>query len=151
MKTFRYRHSIVVWIILSVVLLITGAGVGLNIISATEEGIVPFKIISYAVLGAINLFLFALVLSAIIKSEYLIKNGLLVMRFGFISIKTPLDELICITKITYLNKLVLNFKGGKYSVIVISPDKFDDFVGYIKSVCPDVEYMVKSDDTENVE
>ncbi len=146
MKRFRYKHNIAIYLILTAVLAVTVAGMVNSVISLMKEGLEPIKMFSQITLCIINALLFSFALSVIIASGYSFKKSKLVLRFGFLTFKTPLDQVISVCKMTSINKLVLYFKGEKYSVIVINSKYYDDFIGKLKHFCPKIEYFVNSDE-----
>lgn len=151
MKTFRYIHSVAVYVMLSVILILSGVGVYFNIYSAFNcDGVIP-KIISYCVLAAICLILIAAVGSVIIKSQYVIKDGKLCLYFGVVSVKTDINDMVSITLIKKSNRLVAEFTGSRFSAVVIAPQYFDEFICSVREVKADIIYNVDSSGTEEPE
>lgn len=129
MKKFKFKFSTFVWVLLSVVLTVCLAGLALNVYNLTEYTFNhAFKFVSFALYTAITLFLTALVLSVMLFSNYVLKNDCLYVRFGFFRSKTKASDIVGITHFKKSDKLVVYFKHQAFSVIVISRDKYDEFV-----------------------
>lgn len=145
MKSFKYNHSVLVYILLIVVAGLTVYGCYSSIISATRE--VEFaKILPFVLLAIINLFLFTIVVSIVFFSRYTIKNGNLCLNFGVFFSKISLLELTGIVHLVDEHKLYATYGDGKYIFIVISPKNFGEFVSSIKKHLPDLFYDIKYTD-----
>ncbi len=132
-KNFRFKFNSLIWFLLIVLLAISLVSVGLNIYSLilavkNELGNVIIKAITLA----INTILPVFTLSLMIYSKYVIKNGKVYCYFGFIRNKTQIEEIVQFTRFKKSDSLVAYFKDGKYTVIVIAPDKYDDFVKAVR-------------------
>jgi hypothetical protein len=133
MQKFRFKYSMAVWILLSLVLVLTAGGIIWNIFNLIEYSWAgAFKIIIYSFIIFLTACIFVFVLFAMINGCYLIKNGFLYTCFGLIKNKVCLDSVTQITHFTFSNKLVLYFNDQKYSVIVIPPERYDDFIKAVR-------------------
>ena len=128
MKSFRYIHSVAVWIITAIILILSGVGIYFNIYSAFNCDGIIFKIVSYCILALICLMLCVAVLSVMLKSKYIIKDGLLCLYFGFVSVKTDIKDMVSITLISKGNRLVAEFSNLRFSAIVIAENLYDEFI-----------------------
>ncbi len=149
MKSFRFRYSTLIWVLLAVILLITLAGAGYSIyslIALSKLGV--GKIISSSLIALINLALFVFALSVTVYGKYVVKNGCLYSYFGFIKTKTEIKNVIQITHFKKTDKLVAYYSDAKYSVIVISPKDYDAFISAIREVNPSVIYTSTIDGEE---
>lgn len=151
MKTFRYIHSIPVYVMLSVILILSGIGIYFNVYSAFNCGGMVAKIISYCILALICLFLIVAVLSVMIKSQYVIKDGKLCLYFGIISVKTDIADMVSITLIKKSNRLVAEFTRSRFSSIVIASQCFDEFINTVKEINSKIVYSVDSSGIEDSE
>ena len=132
MKNFRFKYNTTVWILLCVVLALSIAGLIWNVFNLTEyvwAG--AFKITIYALIIAITAFLTVFVISVMLFGRYQIKDGYLYTRFGFVSSKEKIEDVVQITHFKKSDKLVLYFKDEKYTVIVIAKEEYEKFYGIL--------------------
>ncbi|MBE5733420.1 MAG: hypothetical protein E7347_00040 [Clostridiales bacterium] len=152
MKSFRFRYARSVWVLLVIVAILSIAGLAWNVFNLIE--FLPtgsFKVGTYSLIVLLNLALTILVISLMLYGRYVIKNGKLYSYFGFICSKINVDDIICITHFKKSDKLVAYFKEGTYTVIVISPQEYDDFVKSIREINRSILFNAKIDgeDTPN--
>ena len=139
---YRFRFHPSVWVLLSFAMLISLAGVGLNIFNIIAlEGYGAEKISFYVVILAPSAFFFVFSLSIALGSFYTVKNGHIYSRLGIIKSKIAIEDVLQFTHFKKSDKLVAYFKNGKYVVIVISPDHFDKFVAEVKTFGRHVVYL----------
>ena len=150
MKSFIYKHSVAVFIMLSVIFILSGVGVYFNVISAIDAE-VAFKKVSYAVLATICVLLDAVVLSIIFFSRYSIKGNILIVRMGIVRVKHDIKEILALVHAKKSDKLVAQFSDQSFAVIVISQKYYDEFFKAIKNVNPAVIFSVDYTGTENGE
>lgn len=145
MKKFVFRYSPAAWILIILVALIFAASVAVNVYDAvrfSDENLTK-KIIAIT----IAVFAFAalvLTVAAAIYGRYVIKGNYLYCRFGFIFTKTDIHEIFQLTEFKAQNKLVMYYKGEKYSVAVIKDEYYQDFYNALKAVNPNITYTVQS-------
>ncbi len=142
MKSFRYLHSLAVWILLGLIIVLCGAGCVLNVINAIANVAIPVKFGLNLFIAIITFVMVIFALSAVISSKYYVKKGSLILAFGLLRSKTPLKEAECITFIPFKKKLVVIFTDNRFLSIVIDPDLFSEFVSFIRSINPDIVYNV---------
>ncbi len=82
--------------------------------------------------------LFAFCVSAAVYGRYVFKNGYLYLYFGFFRTKTKTDDVVQITRFLKSDKLVIYYKDAKYSVVVISPEYYAEFIAALKRANPSV-------------
>ncbi len=129
MKRFRFDYPFIVWLLLGVVFVLAAVGLGLNIfnlIEYTKLGAV--KTVIYSIIVALNLSLLVLDVSVMVYGCYVIKDGYIYSWFGIIRTKTSFEEIVQITLFKKSNKLVMYYADAKYTVIIISPEKYDGFI-----------------------
>ncbi len=132
-KSFRYKFTPLVWALISLVVAIALAGVGFNVYKlATSKGALEINIVSLIIILIINLLLTAFALSVMVFSKYVIKNDCVISYFGFIKSKTKISQIEQFTHFKKSNKLVAYFIDQKYTVIVITPEKYDEFVKAVR-------------------
>ncbi len=146
MKSFKFRYSKTVWVLLCVVLILSVSGICwnvFNLVTFINDG--ALKTIAYVLIILLTTFLLAFVISVMAFGRYVIKDKDLIQYFGFLKSKTSLDDIVAITHFKKSNKLVLYFKDAKYTVIVISPTEYDNFVVSIRKANPSILFSSKID------
>ncbi len=146
-SSFRYKFNILIWILLALVLVLCLAGIGLNaygIISIIKNGDsgAALKVIMLAV----SLFLSAYIVSVMAHTKYVIKNGFIYTYFGFIRIKVNVNKITQFSHFKKSDTLVAYFDDERYTVIVISPDKYDDFIKGTRKFNPKITFDWQSED-----
>lgn len=147
MKSFIYKHSVAVFIMLSVIFILSGVGVYFNVISAIDADVTAKKV-SYVVLATICVLLDALVLSIAFFSRYSIKGDTLNVRMGIVKVKHSVKEILALVHVKKSDKLVAQFSDGSFAVIVISSKYYDEFFKAVKEVNPAIIYSVDYGDGE---
>ncbi len=146
MKKFRFKYAPIVWVLICLVIIMCAIGFGWNIFNLTKENLSnTFKIVSYSIIAVITFGLTIFATSLLVYGKYVIKNGYVYTYFGFIRSKINISEVVCITLFKKSNKLVIYLKEQSYSVIVISPDKYDQFVLCLKEQNKQIIYDTKID------
>ena len=152
MKSFKFRYSLTVWILLAVVVVSSAIGLAWNIYNVIFYNTVDaFKTASYIIIALLTLALLILSLSIILYGKYVIKKEHLVSYFGFIKTKILLTDITEVVHFKKSDKLVAYFKDDSFTVIVISPEEYSNFVIALREVNPQIYYGVKIDgeDTPN--
>lgn len=152
MKSFRFRFTTLTWVLISIVILISVGGLAWNIHNLIQ--VIPFgtkRIVFNAIIVAFNAFLVVLSISVGTNSKYVIKNGKIYTRFGIIFTKTELSEIVQFTHFKKSDKLVMYYKSAEYSVIVISPEQYQDFIVFAREINPQIIYnaQIDGEDTPN--
>lgn len=146
MKTFRFKYSLTVWILLSLVLIFTITGLIWNVFNLIEYSWAgTFRIVTYALIILIIGFLAVLVLSVMLYGRYVIKDGYIYTYFGFIKSKTDIKDVVQITHFKKSDKLVIYFKDKKFTVIVIAPELYEKFILAIREENHAVVYDARID------
>ncbi len=145
-KVFKFKYSNLVWILLAVVGVLALSGLVWNIYALIETAMLgTVKIISHSLMIILTLFLCVFALSVALYGRYVLKDKYLIQCFGFIWSKIPLEEIIQITHFKKSNKLVAYFKDEKYTVIVIDPLLYGDFIMALREFNPAIYYDVQID------
>lgn len=153
MKKFRFKYAPSVWILLSLVLLLSVAGLIWNVYNLLEFLSLSngFKVVSSIIISAICLFLTIFVLSVLLYGNYVIKGDYLYTYFGFFKAKYKIEDILCISLFKKSNKLVVYFSEQTYTVIVIEENLYDEFVLSLRKVNQKIIYDTRIDgeDTAN--
>lgn len=149
MKKFRFKYSTAVWLLLSLVVILSAVGMVWNIFNVKEYAWAgALKIAVYVIIALITAFLAILAISVMLYGFYVIKKDCLYTQFGFISSKLKISEITEISHFKKSNKLIIYFEKDKYAVIVISPTEYDEFIKALREVNPKIVYFAKIDGEE---
>ena len=149
MKKFRFYYSTSVWVLLSLVILLLTGGLCYNIynfFSYVEHGV--YKAVIYFLIVIVNGGLLAFAVSVAVYGKYVIKDKKLYSYFGFIRSAVSTDDIVQITHFKKSDKLVIYYKDAKYSVIIISPDKYEGFILALREENRNIIYDSQSDGEE---
>lgn len=150
--SFKFKYSPVVWVLLSLVLALSLAGLTWNVYALIQNSWAGgVKVFSHVAMVIITAFLIIFVLSVMIYGRYLINDKFLVQYFGLIKIKTPISSLVQITHFKKSDKLVVYFDDQKYTVIVIDKSLYDEFVMRVREVNSNVIFDVQIDGEDTPE
>lgn len=147
MKTFRYRFTVPMLLCVFALLALSAGGFVWNVLNAIELGdLGTMRLISYILVCAISLFLFAMGIGLLCCSRYEIGNGKFATRFCFFRSQTPVKNVVQITHFKKSDKLVVYFSDGKYLCVVIHPKSYDDFCTALRMENPSVLVDDRADD-----
>ena len=149
MKKFRFEYSKLVWILLSLVLVLVAIGITWNIFNLIQYSFLgTFKIVSYTAIVVLLFALFIIVLSVMLGSKYVVKDNFVHVWIGVFKSKTNVKDISCFVLFKKSNKLVVYYKDNKYSVILLSPDKYDDFVLAVREQNHEIAFRTEIDGEE---
>ena len=146
MKTFKFKYTLTVWILLALVLCLSLAGLSWNVWGAIEYfGLNTVKTVSSILTSALCLILAVVCGGVILFGRYVVKKDALVCCFGVIKSKYDINEMTAVILFKKSNRLVAYFGEKKYAVILISPDSYEDFVLAVREQNKAIVYDVKID------
>ena len=151
MKKFKFKFSPLVWTLLFLVLALSIAGLGFNVFNLINY--IPRgagKIVVYAVMIVLIIFLMVIDLSIIILGAFVIDDEFLTARFGIIKTRLKVKDITSIILNKKTNKLVAYTKDDKYLVVVINESEYDDFVLYLRKKNKSILYDVQEKDIDPV-
>lgn len=151
MKKFKYSFSTFLKVLLIIATGFTLAGLVLNVINLVKHIDNSIQIIIYSVSILVTLLINFFAVSILFFGEYVIDEKNLTLKIGLIKNKTPLEEIVAITLFKKSNKLVLYFADQKYTVIVIKPERYDQFILELRSKNSKIIYnsQIDGEDTPN--
>lgn len=152
MKKFSFRYAGAVLVLLIIVVLLSAGGLVFNVFSLitfikADTG----KAFSYSVMVAINLVLTVFSVALLLNGKYVFKKGCLRCVFGFITVRIDVSQITEIVHFKKSDKLVIYYGDNKYGVIVISPDKYDEFIEELRKINPSVKYESRIDGEDTPE
>ena len=146
MKKFSFKYSPIVWVLISLVIVSCALGFIWNVFNLTKGNLSnTFNVVAYSFLCVITLILTVFAIGLLVYGKYVIKKGYLYTYFGFVRSKIDIKDVVCITLFKKSNKLVIYLKDQCYSIIVISPDSYDDFVVSLRAQNKEIFYDAKID------
>ena len=152
MTKFRFKLPPTIWVLLSVVLALAIAGLGLNI----------FNLINYIPSGAMATVIYSIIivlvsallvidLSIMLGGKYSINNATLFTHFGIFKSKIEIKEVSGFVYFKKSKKLVLYYGTNKYTVIMIDEGQYDDFVLALRKVDKRITYNTQIDGEDTPE
>ena len=144
---FRFRYTTLIWVLLAALFLLLAFGTAKNFydfLSTKDiDGMRPW--FSFAV-SALSFLLLIITLSVAIYGKYVVAGGTLTLRIGIFSVKTDISEIVQASHFKKSDKLVLYFKNGKYSVVVIKPEEYSAFFDALKKQNPAIPFVVENEE-----
>ena len=146
-KYFKYRFTKLMIALAIGILLLCAGGIVLSVYRITVDGIEEFTdVLRYPLLIAVALFCIVLVISMLVKSQYVVDSKYYTVEFGFIKSKYPIKDITSIILNTDEHKLTV-YVGEEYSVLSINPEWNDDFVRALLEVNKNIDYSFTLTDT----
>lgn len=149
MKRFKYKFSNLMKALICLGIAISVAGFTVNLVMCITHGISSaadpvYPILQYSLLFFVTVALFAILVSVLINSSYVIDGNKFKTCFGFIVSKYDLNDIEEVVLDRKTNKLCVNFSNGNYIIIVVKQDWYDDFIKALLEANPKIEYSINS-------
>ena len=106
-------------------------------------------IIQHVVILIASLLALVLFPSILIHSVYKVTDKEIILWFGIIKSSFALKDIESVHLFTKTNKLVVYFKDEKYTVIVVKPEWYNEFVKEICAANKAIRYDVSTTDTDD--
>ena len=138
--------------IVAMVLCVLGFAINLFycITNGTKHAADPvYPVMQYTLMFFVTVVLFALLLSIMLQSAYIIDGKYFKTQFGFIVSKYDVEKIDGILLDRKTNKLTVNFSGGEFIVIVVKQEWYDEFITALLEANPKIEYTVNSLDKDD--
>ena len=138
--------------IVAMILCVLGFAINLFycITNGTKHAADPvYPVMQYTLMFFVTVVLFALLLSIMLQSAYIIDGKYFKTRFGFIVSKYDVEKIDGILLDRKTNKLTVNFSGGEFIVIVVKQEWYDEFITALLEANPKIEYTVNSLDKDD--
>ncbi len=146
---FKYQFTKLMIVLAIAVLLLCGVGLGFSVYRIYAYGLRQFSdYLQSPFLIAVCLFCIALVVSMLVKSQYVITSTHYITQFGFIKSKFLIKDITALELDTDTGKLTV-FVGEEFSVLSLSPKWSDDFISALRKVNPNIDFSFTL--TENKE
>ena len=152
MKSFKFRYSVIVWILLGLVMALSLAGLAWNVYNTIAFiGINTLKVATFVAICALALVLLALSISIAVYGRYIVKKDSLTFCLGFIKTKYDINDIVEITHFKKSDKLVVYFADQSYTVVVISPEEYSAFITAVREYNKQIVYSIKIDGEDTPE
>ena len=116
------------------------AGLGISIYRLVTYGVHGFsEALQSPLLIFMCLFCIALILSILIKSQYVVDEEYYTTQFGFIKSKFLIKDVTSMVLDSDTKKLTV-YVGEQYSVLSLAPEWTDEFIKAIREVKPDISF-----------
>ncbi|MDE7084069.1 MAG: hypothetical protein K2N50_00875 [Clostridia bacterium] len=154
MKTFKYKFTRLIKALMIVAMVLCVLGFAINlfycITNGTKHAADPvYPVMQYTLMFFVTVVLFALLLSIMLQSAYIIDGKYFKTQFGFIVSKYDVEKIDGILLDRKTNKLTVNFSGGEFIVIVVKQEWYDEFITALLEANPKIEYTVNSLDKDD--
>ena len=139
-RRFRIRFSPVIILLCVAVLLLCFLGIGVSVWRIIHFGIKGFNdVLKYPFLIAVCLFCIVIVVSLLIRSEYVATEKQFVIRFGIIKSKYEISDITSLLYDRDLKKLSVYF-GEAYITVSVAAEWNEDLVRALLAVNPNIDY-----------
>lgn len=105
-------------------------------------------VLQYAVVLLVAVLALVIFISVLAHSVYKITDKQIVLRFGIIKSVYTIADIVKIHRFTKTNKLVLYFKDQRFTVVVVKPEWYGDFVQDILARGKHIEYETSEEEEE---
>ena len=148
MKSYKFRFSKLIFILaIAAIAVAAGRGIGWTVYRMINIGFQTVTLgIQYVVLLLVSVLIIVLLTSILIRSSYKITDKEVVLWFGFIKSSYKIADIESVHLFTKTNKLVLYFKNERYTVIVVKPEWYNEFIKELLSKNDNIRYDVSTSD-----
>lgn len=147
MKTYKFRLSKLVLALLIAALAASFGGIGFTAYRIYRLGFSTVLLgIQHVVILIACVLLIVILVSILIRSCYKITDKEVLLWFGIIKSAYKIADIESVHLFTKTNKLVLYFKNERYTVIVVKPEWYNDFIKELLSKNSKIRYDVSTTD-----
>ena len=147
MKKFPVKLSVAVYLLLTLSTLLALGGVIWNIYSAIKST-ETLKIVLAVATAIISLVVLTFALSVALFSRYIVKDAVLIAKFGFFTAKYEIKSVVSLTHFKKTDKLVLYFEDATFTTVIIHPTRFDEFIHTIRENNKLIKFDTSDEDIE---
>lgn len=148
--SFRYHFSKPILACAIAVFALCIAGIVLTVYRMVKNGVHGFNdVLKFPFLLLICVFCIVLVISILIKSQYVLDDTHFIVQFGFIKNKYPIKDITSVILNSDTKKTTVYLGEENFLVLSIPESLNDDFSKAIRKFNPDVEYSFTLSDKVN--
>lgn len=149
MKRFKYKFTPLMKTMIWLGVALSVAGFIANLVMCITNGVSSaanplYPVLQYSLMFFATVLLFAILVSVIARSAYVIDGKKFKTQFGFIISKYNIEDIDTVTLDRKTNKLAVTFENGNYIVIVVKQDWYNDFIDAMLKANPKIEYSIIS-------
>ena len=146
---FKIQHTPLIIALCIAALILCIIAVIVSVLRIIDFGINGFNdVIKYPFLIAVSLFCIVLVISVLLKSQYIIDNQSLISQFGFVKSKFAIKDITAVVLDTDTYKLTVKF-GEEYTVAGLNKQWNEEFVRALLKVNPSIDYSFTFTENKN--
>ena len=152
MKSFKLKYSPLIWLLLSLVIVLSLCGLAWNVFSMIEFlGLNITKVISAGILSVLCLALVIFSLSIVFYGKYIVKGNYLVSYFGIIKSKIDIGDITHVIHFKKSDKLVVYYGEKSFVIILVSPVFYEEFTLSLREVNKSIVYdnRIEGEDMPN--
>ena len=151
MKKYRFHYSPVIYCLMVLVLLAAGAGIVLNVLRCTSRDfdVSTWNVLTVAIMFLTCTLLILVVLSLFIRTDYVLKGAKLTIHYGIIKNEIALAAATEIVFYKKTEKLVLYYDEDKYVVILLKPEKHEEFIADCRAANDKLRYDTRTSPDED--
>lgn len=139
-KVYPFRHNTASIIFCVFALLLCAIGAGFSVFRIVKNGVDGFLgALQSPFLIAVCVFCAAIIISILIKSEFIVTKSELITRFGFIKSKLDLSTVTSMEHDRATQKLTV-YCGEEYTVFTLKKEWADDLVHEICTANPNISF-----------
>lgn len=143
MKNYKFKLSKTAVILSVLAILLSLGGCGWTIYRIIALGFPTFTVgLQHIVMLIVCALLLLVFISLLIKSFYRITEKEIILRFGIIKSVYKIEDIISVHLFSKTNKLVVYFKNETYTVIVVKPEWYNEFIKTLTSANKEIRYEV---------
>lgn len=117
-----------------------------NLVEATKN--TSYMVVSYAIICLLTLALSVFILSILVNCKYRLTKDLICCSFGFYTGKIKVKDVTGITHFKKSDTLVIYFLKDKYSVVVIEPKYYGEFISELLKLNAKIDYQSSLDELD---
>ncbi len=156
MKKFRYKFSKLMTGLIYAGIVLSVAGFAVNLYYCIANGIKQaadpvYPILQYTLMFLVTVALFALLISILTSSFYIVDGKTFKTKFGFIVSKYDVQNIDSVVDDKKTGKLTVTFENGEYMVIVVKQEWYNDFIEALLAANRKIEYSIISLDKDDVD
>lgn len=149
MKTFKYKFTKLIKALMILGMVVCGVGFAVNLYYCITNGVrhaadPVYPIMQYVLMFFVTVVLFALLLSIMLNSAYVIDGKYFKTRFGLITSKYDVEKIDNIVLDRKTEKLTVTFTSGEFMVVVVKQEWYDEFITALLLANPKISYTVNS-------
>ncbi len=154
-KRYPFKFSAAMLALFIAALVLCVAGFALTtwrlVAFLSEGGDSIYSWIQYIILYFVSVFLAVLIVSMLIRSQYVITDKQLILQFGFIKTRYDIKTIYSVHLFQGAKKLAVYFDDfqTKYTVIVVKPVWYDDFVKTLTERKPSIGFSFSTAEEED--